>query len=169
MKTSIFRISTLALAMGLVATTAALADTTPAATGAVDDTAMSQNQNRGQTQAPMGQDGRAMQQHRKQMQRRMGPAGAHPELVSEQERIEFRQKMRAAQSIEERQALRQEMRNKVQERAKAAGIELPERGAMRDGRPDHAGMGMRGQRPDHMGMRGQRPDGAMMGERGPRH
>lgn len=101
--------------------------------------------------------------------------GDRPELLSEEERMEFRERMQSAETIEERQTIREEIRATVQERAEAAGIELPEQGRgdmMRGQRPERAGMEMRGERPDRaemvqrlerggMGMRGGRPERPM--------
>jgi hypothetical protein len=62
----------------------------------------------------------------------MGSANAQQEqifgreLMTEQERNELRAKMRSATSEEEREQIRWENHIKMQERAKARGIDLPE-------------------------------------------
>ena len=173
MKTMIFKISALALALGLTAGIAG-ADTIDTASTPDNDISAVQVQDRLQDQSrENAQQGNGMQ-HRQQMQGRMGQGEGHPELVSPEERAEFRNQMQSAQSMEERQALRETMHETVTERAKEAGIELPERAGkgmgMRGERPDHGEMGMRGERPDHgnMDMRGERPDRPEMGAHGER-
>ncbi len=146
MKSSQFKLSLLALAVGLSASAGTFAETVPANPVSNDDAVAAQISNQNQLETTTADQLGAMNQHRQQMQHGNGPAAAHPELISEQERADFRSKMQAAQSMEERQALRAEMRSTVQERARAAGIELPDRAAMgmRGGRPDRAMMGGHG-------------------------
>ena len=49
-------------------------------------------------------------------------------MMNDQERNEYREKMRNARSADERQALRDEHHKLMQERAKERGVTLPERG-----------------------------------------
>lgn len=48
------------------------------------------------------------------------------QLMTRQERIEFRAKMRAAKTMEEREQIRNEHHERMKERAKAQGITLPD-------------------------------------------
>src|SRR5512135_763498 len=57
----------------------------------------------------------------------LGPQG-RPQLLTPEEREAFRERMRNAKTPEERQAIKAEQHQKVQERAKERGITLPERG-----------------------------------------
>lgn len=57
------------------------------------------------------------------------------QIMTEQERNEFRERMRNAGSAEERQQLRAEHHERMQQRAKEQGVELP------DGPPADRGMG----------------------------
>ncbi len=183
MKSSTFKISALALALGLSTGIAVAEISTYPELLTVEERA----EFRSQMQAAQSLEERQALRDamRSEVQERaeaagielpdnapIGMRGEHPDLLTPEERAEFRSQMQAAQTMEERQALRETMRAKVQERATAAGIELPENGAMgmRGERPEHAGKGMRGERPDHgdMGMRGNRPDHADMGMRGDR-
>jgi len=58
------------------------------------------------------------------------------QLMTKQERVEFRQKMRNAQTTEEREQLRLEHHAQMQERAKEKGLTLPD-----EPMPKGAGMG----------------------------
>jgi hypothetical protein len=49
-------------------------------------------------------------------------------MMSDPERNEYRERMRNARSAEERQAVRDEHRNLMEQRAKERGVTLPERG-----------------------------------------
>lgn len=65
------------------------------------------------------------------------------QLMTEQERNEYRERMRAATSAEEREQIRNEHHERIRERAEARGIRLPEQppaGGMGQGR----GMGQGG-------------------------
>jgi multidrug resistance efflux pump len=71
------------------------------------------------------------------------------QLMTQQERMEFRAKMRAAKTAEERQKIREEHHAQMQERAKEKGVTLPDvapgQGMMRDsgmGQGMGPGMGM---------------------------
>jgi hypothetical protein len=66
-----------------------------------------------------------------------GGMGAGQQLMTPEERTAMREKMQAAATPEERQALATANRAEMEKRAKEKGITLPERGA---------GMGMGGQR-----------------------
>lgn len=48
------------------------------------------------------------------------------QLITEQERMQYRQKMRAAKSNEEREQIRSEHHKLMKERAKERGVSLPE-------------------------------------------
>ena len=48
------------------------------------------------------------------------------QLMTQQERVEYRTKMRAAKTDEEREQLRKEHHQRMQERAKVRGVTLPE-------------------------------------------
>lgn len=48
------------------------------------------------------------------------------QLMTEQERNEYRERMRAAQTVEERERIRQEHHEQMQERARAQGLSLPD-------------------------------------------
>ena len=65
------------------------------------------------------------------------------ELMSEQERVQHREKMRTFQTEQEREAYRKEHHIRMQERARERGLELPDAPRpMREGRPiDRQGMG----------------------------
>jgi hypothetical protein len=63
-------------------------------------------------------------------------------LMSEQERNDYRERMRNARSAEERQAIRDEHRKLMQARAKERGVTLPEPRGPRAGGPG-AGPGAR--------------------------
>lgn len=53
--------------------------------------------------------------------------GRRPQLLTPDERTQYRDKMRAAKTPEERAALRKEMQQLTQQRAKEKGVTLPER------------------------------------------
>ncbi len=146
MHASKVKLTTLALTLGLSTSGGLFAETVPTGPVANDDAITTQTQSQRPLQTPAADQTGTMTQYRQRMGQGNGPAAAHPEWISEQERAEFRERMQAAQSMEERQALRAEMRETVQERARAAGIELPDRAAMgmRGGRPDRAMMGGHG-------------------------
>lgn len=59
------------------------------------------------------------------------------QLMTEQERMEHRQKMRSFKTEQEREAYRMEHHKRMQERAKAQGVTLPE-----EPMPRGKGMGM---------------------------
>lgn len=75
---------------------------------------------------------------RPELRRERGPMA---QLVSPEERLQFRDKMKNAKDRDERRKLMQEMHATVEARAKEKGIQLPDRGNMGH-RP------MRGPRPD---------------------
>lgn len=56
------------------------------------------------------------------------PREGRPELMSPSDRDQFRERMRNAQTPEERARVRQEMRATLEQRAKEKGVELPKRG-----------------------------------------
>ena len=60
------------------------------------------------------------------------------QLMTRQERTEYRAKMRAAKSAEEREQIRKEHHKLMKERAKERGVTLP------DEPPARGGMGLRG-------------------------
>ena len=67
--------------------------------------------------------------------------------MSEQERVEYRSKIRAAKTAEEREQIRQEHHEQMKERAKARGVTLPDKppaggGGMGPGGGKGAGGGM---------------------------
>jgi len=59
------------------------------------------------------------------------------QLMEQDERVEYHTKMRAAKTAEERELLRKEHHQRMQERAKLRGIHLPDEPPVRGG-----GMGM---------------------------
>ena len=73
-----------------------------------------------------------------------GQRGDHParNLMSDAERQQFRDKMHAAKTPEERQQARSDMRATLEQRAKEKGVTLPEP----RGRHGHGGQGGRGPR-----------------------
>jgi len=56
-----------------------------------------------------------------------GKDGGRPQLFTPEERTQYRDKMRAAKTPEERATLRKQMREVTEQRAKEKGIKLPER------------------------------------------
>ncbi len=56
-----------------------------------------------------------------------GKEGSRPQLFTPEERLQYRDKMRAAKTPEERAALRQQLRELTEQRAKEKGVTLPER------------------------------------------
>jgi len=65
------------------------------------------------------------------------------QLMTQQERIEHRAKMRAAKTAEEREQIRKEHHEQMKERAKARGVTLPDEPPARGGGmgPGAGGMG----------------------------
>ena len=55
------------------------------------------------------------------------------QLMTQQERIEFRAKLRAAKTVEERERIRKEHHERMKERAKQHGITLPDEPPVRGG------------------------------------
>ncbi len=80
------------------------------------------------------------------------------QLMTPQERMEYRSKMRSMKTREEREAFRREHHKQMQERAKERGMKLPDM--------PQQGM-MRGRGPDGMGPPGQGMGGGMGGGMGP--
>lgn len=70
-----------------------------------------------------------------------GPPVYGSQLMNEQERLEHQQRMRNAASDEERQQIRAEHHNRMQERARQQGVTLPEEPPAR-GMGAGQGMGM---------------------------
>jgi hypothetical protein len=70
------------------------------------------------------------------------------QLMTPQELAEHRAKMRAAKTVEERERIRKENHDRMQERAKERGVTLPEEMPMGGGGmgPGGGGMGPRGGR-----------------------
>jgi len=66
----------------------------------------------------------AQQQSQVQQQSRQRIYGS--QLMTPEERAEYRSKMRSMKTREEREALRREHHEKMQERAKAKGMQLPD-------------------------------------------
>ena len=68
------------------------------------------------------------------------------QLMTPQERAEHRTKMRAAKTVEEREQIRKENHERMQERAKERGVTLPAEPPMGGGGmgPGGGGMGPRG-------------------------
>ncbi len=64
------------------------------------------------------------------------------QLMTPQERIEHRNKMRAAQTLEERERIRAEHHTQMQARAKERGLTLPDEPPMPGGRMMGPGSGM---------------------------
>ncbi|HFD86345.1 MAG TPA: hypothetical protein ENJ35_01565 [Gammaproteobacteria bacterium] len=155
MKSQVVKYSVLAMAISL-SSGMALA-TTPGSDTSADIQgnagSMVQANDRDQVQAgekpENGRQKEAMNQNRErhQMRQHAGKDG-RPELFTSEERAEFRDSMRSAETMEERHAIRDTMRATRIERAEAAGIS----------RPDRADMDMRGQRHE-------RPETAERGSR----
>ena len=61
------------------------------------------------------------------------------QLMTKQERIEHRSKMRAAKTAEAREQIRKEHHERMKERAKERGITLPDEQPARDGGMGHGG------------------------------
>lgn len=72
------------------------------------------------------------------------------QLMTQQERNEYRAKMRSAKTVEEREQIRKEHHEQMKERAKARGVALPEEPPFRGG-----GMGPGGGRMGAGGGRGR--------------
>ncbi|HMY78686.1 MAG TPA: hypothetical protein PLT98_08060 [Thauera aminoaromatica] len=81
------------------------------------------------------------------------------QIMTEQERVEHRERMRAAGTPEEREQLRLEHHKQMVERARERGVTLPDEPPMRGGMGAGAGMGAGG----GMGPGGGRGPGAGMG------
>lgn len=78
------------------------------------------------------------------------------QMMTEQERLEYRARIRAAETDEERARIRNEHHQRMQERAKARGMTLP------DEPPGQGGMGMGNGPGGGMGSGGgMRPGGGM--------
>jgi hypothetical protein len=56
-----------------------------------------------------------------------GKAGQRPQLLTTEERTQFRDKMRAAKTPDERAAVRKDLRELTEQRAKEKGVTLPQR------------------------------------------
>lgn len=63
------------------------------------------------------------------------------QLMTRKERLEYRARMRAAKTAEERQRIRNEHHEQMKERAKAKGITLPDMPPVRGGGMGSGGMG----------------------------
>jgi hypothetical protein len=89
------------------------------------------------------------------------------QLMTEQERTEYRARMRAAQTEQEREQIRQEHHAQMQERASQQGIKLPdEPPPMGQGMGMGQGQGMGMGQGQGMGMGGGRGGGGGAGRRG---
>lgn len=66
------------------------------------------------------------------------------QLMTQQERIEQRDKMRAAKNVEEREQIRKEHHERMKERAKERGVALPDEPTARGGGRGPGGGGGRG-------------------------
>jgi hypothetical protein len=87
------------------------------------------------------------------------PRPQRPQILTQEERDQFRQRMQAAKTPEERAKVRDEMRVAVEQRAKEKGITLPQRSM-------HGG-GWH-QRADQGKSDGTKPDSTRQGARSPR-
>ena len=83
---------------------------------------------------------RAQDQSREEMQMRDRDIYGS-QLMTPQERNEFRERMRAAKSAEERERIRREHHEQMQARAKQRGITLPDEPPARPGGMAPGGMG----------------------------
>jgi hypothetical protein len=90
------------------------------------------------------------QQTQQQVQQRDQIYGS--QLMTPQERLDYRNRMRAAKTQEERDQIRLEHHRQMQERAKARGVTLPDEPPARPGRMGPGGMGPGG---------GMQPGGGM--------
>ena len=97
---------------------------------------------------------RAQDQTQDQTRTRLQDQIYGSQLMTEQERLEHRNRMRSFKTEEERNAYRLEHHNRMQERAKAKGVTLPDEPPMRGGPMGSGGMGSGG-----MGQGGMRPGG----------
>lgn len=79
------------------------------------------------------------------------------QLMTEQERAEYREQMRNLRTQEEREQFRREHHRKMQERAKARGMTLPDE-------PPQRGKGMNQGKGKGQGMGGGRGSGQGMGQ-----
>lgn len=88
-------------------------------------------------------------------------------LMNDQERDEYREKMRNARNVEERQALRDEHRKTMEARAKERGVTLPEprRGIGAYGRGPRGGVGPGGNSGPGSGAGGRQGKGSGAGPR----
>jgi hypothetical protein len=82
-----------------------------------------------------------MDQMRDQMRDRDGQPIAGYNLMTEQERQQFRDRMRSMNSMEERQAFRQQHHEQMMERARARGVELEKLPPTAAGQPKGNGKG----------------------------
>ncbi|MHB8121071.1 MAG: hypothetical protein ACYDG4_02865 [Desulfuromonadaceae bacterium] len=97
------------------------------------------------------------QQDRDQVQEKKQDQIYGSQLMTRQERVEFRAKMRAAKTAEEREQIRLQHHERMKERAKAKGITLPDAPpAMGGGMGTGGGMG-----PGGMGSGGGMGTGGM--------
>lgn len=64
------------------------------------------------------------------------------QLMTQQERIEFRAKLRAAKTVAERERIRKEHHERMKERAKARGVTLPDDPPVRGSGMGSGGGGM---------------------------
>lgn len=64
------------------------------------------------------------------------------QIMTQQERTEYRSRMRAANTAEEREQIRQEHHERMKERAKAQGVTLPDEPPARGGGMGPGGGGM---------------------------
>lgn len=89
------------------------------------------------TAAWAGEQAQVQQQTEQQVQQPMRPSAPvyGSQLMTRQERIEYRNKMRAAKTRQEREQIRAEHHTRMQERAKERGLTLP------DAPPPNGGMG----------------------------
>ena len=65
------------------------------------------------------------------------------QLMTQQERVEYRAKLREAKTAEEREKIRKEHHKQMKERAKAQGVTLPDEPPARGGGMRPGGGGMR--------------------------
>lgn len=90
---------------------------------------------------------RAQDQTQDQTRTRLQDQIYGSQLMTEQERLEHRNRMRSFKTEEERNTYRLEHHNRMQERAKAKGVTLPDEPPMRGGPMGPGGMGQGGMRP----------------------
>lgn len=101
----------------------------------------------------------AAEQNQSQQQDQVRQQVYGSQMMTPEERAEYRTKMRSMKTREEREAFRREHHQKMQERAKERGMQLPDSPPSGQGGMGRGGMGAGG----GMGGGGMGPGGGMRG------